>query len=138
MAGSSIAARDAAPWFTDFLNAAYYRRPLAEREVDDLRLAFSVLTTYWYRSDPTHRLHARDLTAFHRAYGAHRFDTARSGRGLLTRAQLLEGRLRCSATGSPAPTPTTHAAVGGSRSRQSPSAMPTIPRCAWPWRGWGS
>ena len=31
MAGSSIAGRDAAPWVTDFLNAAYYRRDPAER-----------------------------------------------------------------------------------------------------------
>src|SRR5690349_25060577 len=37
MAGSSIAGRDAAPWVTDFLNAAYFRRPVDEREVDDLR-----------------------------------------------------------------------------------------------------
>ena len=49
MTGSSIAGRDAAAWVTDFLNAAYYRRPVAERQVDDLRFAFSVLTTYWYR-----------------------------------------------------------------------------------------
>jgi hypothetical protein len=27
MTGSSIAARDSAFWVTDFLNAAYYRRP---------------------------------------------------------------------------------------------------------------
>ena len=40
------------PWVTDFLNAAYYRRAAEEREVDDLRFAFSVLTTYWYRKDP--------------------------------------------------------------------------------------
>ena len=26
MSGSSVAAPDAAPWITDFLNAAYYRR----------------------------------------------------------------------------------------------------------------
>jgi hypothetical protein len=41
MTGSSIAAPDAAAWVTDFLNAAYYRRADEEREVDDLRLAFS-------------------------------------------------------------------------------------------------
>ena len=40
MTGSSIAGRDSAPWVTDFLNAGYYRRPVAERQVDDLRLAF--------------------------------------------------------------------------------------------------
>ncbi len=52
MTGSSIAGRDAAPWVTDFLNAAYYRRPVTDRDVDDLRLAFCVLTTYWYRKAP--------------------------------------------------------------------------------------
>ena len=91
MTGSSIAGRDAAGWVTDFLNAAYYRRPVAERDVDDLRLAFAILTTYWYRRDSPRRLRLTDLTAFHRAYGRHRFDTELSGRGLLSRAQLLEG-----------------------------------------------
>ena len=67
MTGSSIAGRDAAAWVTDFLNAAYYRRPVAERQVDDLRLAFSVLTTYWYRKGGR-RLRITDLPAFHRAY----------------------------------------------------------------------
>src|SRR3954454_21491957 len=41
MTGPSIAGRDAAAWVTDFLNAACYRRPVADRRVDDLRLAFS-------------------------------------------------------------------------------------------------
>src|SRR3954453_16395053 len=72
MAGSSICGHDAAPWITDFLNAAYYRRPAAERDVDDLRFAFSVLTTYWYRKDPTRRLRVSDLRAFPRAFGADR------------------------------------------------------------------
>ena len=36
MAGSSIAGRDAAPWVTDFLNAAYYRRAGADIEVPPL------------------------------------------------------------------------------------------------------
>src|SRR5215218_9442115 len=63
MTGSSLAARDAAPWITDFLNAAYYRRADDEREVDDLRLAFCILTTYWHRNG---RLHLDDLAAFHR------------------------------------------------------------------------
>ena len=53
MTGSSIAGRDAAPWVTDFLNAAYYRRAADERDVDDLRLAFCILTTYWYRDAPS-------------------------------------------------------------------------------------
>jgi hypothetical protein len=94
MAGSSIASRDAAAWVTDFLNAAYYRRPVAEREVDDMRLAFCVLTTYWYRTNPERRLHMTDVRAFHRAFGAPRFDTGDSSRGLLNREQLLEGAAR--------------------------------------------
>jgi hypothetical protein len=84
MTGSSIAARDAAVWVTDFLNAAYYRRPAGEREVDDLRLAFSILTTYWHRNG---RLRLDDLAAFHRAFGRARFES----RGTLTRPQLLDG-----------------------------------------------
>lgn len=91
MAGSSIAGRDAAPWVTDFLNAAYYRRAVPEREVDDLRLAFSVLTTYWYRKASDRRLHLTDLPAFHKAFGSERFATDRSARGTLSREQLLEG-----------------------------------------------
>lgn len=91
MTGSSIAGRDAAPWVTDYLNAAYYRRPVADRDVDDLRLAFCVLTTYWYRKDPARRLHLTDLTAFHRCFGADRRFTEVSPRGLLDRDQLLQG-----------------------------------------------
>jgi hypothetical protein len=91
LAGSSIAGRDAAPWVTDFLNAAAYRRPIAERDVDDLRLAFCVLTTYWHRQGADRRLHVTDLVAFHRAFGARRFDTDNSARGTLTRAELLDG-----------------------------------------------
>jgi hypothetical protein len=91
MTGSSIAGRDAAGWVTDFLNAAYYRRPIADRDVDDLRLAFAILTTYWYRRNSPRRLRLTDLAAFHRGYGRHRFDTELSGRGLLSRAQLLKG-----------------------------------------------
>jgi hypothetical protein len=91
MTGSSIAGRDAAPWVTDFLNAAYYRRAVDDREVDDLRLAFSVLTTYWYNKDTQRRLHVSDLAAFHTAFGAERFHTDRSARGTLSREQLEEG-----------------------------------------------
>jgi hypothetical protein len=91
MTGSSIASRDAAAWVTDFLNAAYYRRPVGERDVDDVRLAFSVLTTYWYRQARGRWLRISDLGAFHRAFGSRRFDTELSGRGLLTRDQLLDG-----------------------------------------------
>ena len=91
MTGSSIAGRDAAAWVTDFLNAAYYRRPVADRDVDDLRLAFAVLTTYWDREAGGRRLRMTDLAAFHRAFGAHRFATEGSARGTLGRAELLEG-----------------------------------------------
>ena len=122
MAGSSIAGRDAAPWVTDFLNAAYYRRPVEERDVDDLRLAFSVLTTYWYRKDPTRRLRVTDLPAFHRAFGGERFGT-RSRAARSTATQLLSAAPpRCSATGSPTPTPTTRGAAGASRSRRPRTA----------------
>jgi len=94
MAGSSIAARDAAAWITDFLNAAYYRRASADRDVDDLRLAFCILTTYWYRNDGRQRLRVTDVVPFHRAFGAHRFSTDGSGRGTLSRRQLLVGAAR--------------------------------------------
>ncbi|QEC50371.1 hypothetical protein FSW04_24155 [Baekduia soli] len=91
MAGSSIAAPDAAPWVTDFLNAAYYRRAPGEREVEDLRLAFCILTTHWYRRDPARRLRLADVGAFHRAFGADRLSAGRSSRGTLHRDELLEG-----------------------------------------------
>jgi len=85
MTGSSIAGRDAAAWITDFLNAAYYRR--TERTTDDLRFAFSVLTTYWYGKDPTRRLRLTDLPAFHRAFGGERFGAG----GRLDREALERG-----------------------------------------------
>lgn len=72
----------------------YYRRLAAPRELDDLRLAFSVLTTCWYQKGGTRRLHAQDLAAFHQAFGANRFATDDSTRGTLNRDQLLEGGAR--------------------------------------------
>src|SRR5687768_538880 len=66
MAGWSIAAPDAVGWITDFLNAAYYRRSPEERDLGDLRLAFTVVTTYWHRHGHR-RLRAVDVIAFHRA-----------------------------------------------------------------------
>ena len=42
---------------TDFLNAAYFRRDPADRDIDDLRLAFSIFTTCWYSKDTQRRLH---------------------------------------------------------------------------------
>ena len=62
MAGSTIAAPDAAGWMTDFLNAAYFRRQEDEREVDDLRLAFAILTTRWHRLGGR-RLRAADVVS---------------------------------------------------------------------------
>jgi hypothetical protein len=94
MTGSSIAGPDAAPWITDFLNAAYFRRPLEGRDVDDLRAAFTVLTTFWYRKTGGRRLHVTDLPAFHRAFGSRRFNSERSPLGTLSRDQLVEGANR--------------------------------------------
>src|SRR3954470_3747533 len=91
MAGSSIAGRDAAAWVTDFLNAAYYRRPVDDRDVDDLRFAFGILTTYWYRSHTSRKLRMTDLPAFHRAFGAERFSTGETARGTLSRDALERG-----------------------------------------------
>jgi hypothetical protein len=90
MAGSSLAAPDAAGWVTDFLNAAYYARPPAERDVADLRLAYGIVTTRWDRLGRRLRIH--DAIAFHRAFGEHRF--LRSPRLTLTHEQLLEGGRR--------------------------------------------
>ncbi len=90
MSGSSIAAPGAAPWITDFLNAAYYRRPEDEREVDDLRLAFSIITTRWYRQGGR-RLQPPDVVPFHVAFGRLRLSDGTSARGLLDRQGLLKG-----------------------------------------------
>lgn len=94
MSGSSVVAPDAALWATDFLNAAFYRRPPEERAVADLRLAFAILTTRWHRLGHR-RLRSPDALAFHRAFGRDRF-VARPGsaRGLLDGGQLLEGAVR--------------------------------------------
>lgn len=94
MSGSSIAAPRASAWVTDFLNAAYYRRPSNLRRVDDLRLAFAILTTRWHRGG-ARRFGAHDIWGFHRAFGRDRFlDAAHSVRGSLSREQLLEGASR--------------------------------------------
>jgi hypothetical protein len=90
MAGSTLAAPDAAGWVTDFLNAAYYARPAADRDLADLRLALGVVTTRWHRLG--RRLRAYDAVAFHRAFGADRF--LRPPRLILSRAQLLAGAER--------------------------------------------
>src|SRR4051794_28054402 len=91
MAGSSIAAPDAAGWITDFLNAAYYRRPPEGRDVDDLRLASAIVTTRWHRLGHR-RPRLPDVAPFPVAFGRGRL-TAGDGskRGTLNREQLLEG-----------------------------------------------
>lgn len=92
LAGSSIAAPPAAGWITDFLNAAYFRRPEAQRDVDDLRLAHAIITTHWLRRRAPGRMGAADGLAFHRAFGRGRFlERGASSRGTLSRAQLLAG-----------------------------------------------
>jgi hypothetical protein len=94
MLGSSIAAPDAAGWVTDFLNATHHQRPEEVRDAADLRLALTVLTTYWDRHGHR-RLRAHDALAFHRAYGRQRLrqeDTA--PRGTLDRDGLLRGARR--------------------------------------------
>ncbi len=94
MSGSSIAAPGAAGWVTDFLNAAYYRRPPGWRDIDDLRLASCIVTTYWRRAG-YRRLRAWDVAPFHRAFGADRFlDNRRSDRLTLDRGQLVAGAAR--------------------------------------------
>jgi len=93
MAGSSVAAPDAAGWVTDFLNAAYYRRRPELRELADLRLAFGIVTTRWHRAG--RRLRGPDVLAFHRAFGRSRFlSTARTARGTLDGTQLRDGAAR--------------------------------------------
>ena len=73
MSGASIAVPRAAPWITDFLNSAYYRRVADERDVDDLRLAFNIVTTRWYRLGGR-RLQAHDVVPFHLGGAAGRAD----------------------------------------------------------------
>jgi hypothetical protein len=93
LAGWSIAGPDAAGWVTDFLNAAYYRRDPDERELDDLRLAFAIVATYWERKGGR-KLRLIDVIAFHRAFGRHRFAGSDSSRGTLHRRQLIAGATR--------------------------------------------
>ncbi len=94
MSGTSITAPDAVGWVTDFLNAAYYARRPELRDVEDLRLAFAILTTRWHQHGH-HRLHAHDVLAFHRAFFRERIiDSAHTPRGTLDREQLFTGAAR--------------------------------------------
>lgn len=94
MLGSSIARPDAAAWITDFLNATHHQRPGRVRDPDDLRLALTILTTYWDRHGHR-RLHAGDALAFHRAFGRLRLSvTDTAPRGILDRPALMHGAQR--------------------------------------------
>jgi hypothetical protein len=91
MSGTSITAPDAVGWVTDFLNAAYYARQPELRGVEDLRLAFAILTTRWHQLGHR-RLHAPDVLAFHRAFFRGRIvDSAHTPRGRLDGEQLFAG-----------------------------------------------
>jgi hypothetical protein len=92
MLGSSIAGPDAAGWVTDFLNATHHERPV--RDAADLRLALTILTTYWDRQGHR-RLRGYDALAFHRAFGRLRLTrTPSAPRGMLDRPGLLRGAER--------------------------------------------
>ncbi len=91
MSGSSISGPDAVGWVTDFLNAAYYARRPELRDVEDLRIAFAILTTRWHQLGHR-RLRAPDVLAFHRAFFRERIlDAAHTPRGRLDREQLFAG-----------------------------------------------
>jgi len=90
LVGTTIAAPTAAPWITDFLNAAYFARDAGRRDLDDLRLAFAIVTTYWHEQG--HRpVGARDLVRFHRAFGTARLHRAGGSQGTLDTDALLAG-----------------------------------------------
>ncbi len=94
MSGTSISGPDAVGWVTDFLNAAYYARRAELRDVEDLRIAFAILTTRWHQLGHR-RLRAPDVLAFHRAFFRERIlDAAHTPRGTLDREQLFAGAAR--------------------------------------------
>jgi hypothetical protein len=94
MSGTTISTPDAAGWVTDFVNAAYYARSPELRDVEELRLAFSILTTRWHRVGHR-RLHAHDVIAFHRAFVRERLTTTTPApRGTLDGEQLFRGAER--------------------------------------------
>ncbi|MFP4148768.1 MAG: hypothetical protein ACLFUG_04180 [Nitriliruptoraceae bacterium] len=90
LVGTTIAAPSAALWITDLLNAAYFARPPDQRRLEDLRLAFAIVTTYWHEQG-YRRLGARDVARFHRAFGTARLQRAGGGAGTLDGAALLAG-----------------------------------------------
>ena len=90
LAGSTLAGPGAAAWITDFLNAAYYAKPAEQRDLDDLRLAFAIMTTYWHEQG-TRRLGARDVLRFHDAFGTARLRGTGGRTGTLDTDALLAG-----------------------------------------------
>ncbi len=94
MTACSVASRSASPWVTDFLDASYYGREICEREVDDLRFAFAILSTYWYRQASERQLRLKDLPAFNRAFGRDRSAGETGAFATLDRRQLAAGAER--------------------------------------------
>jgi hypothetical protein len=68
LAGSTVASPAAATWITDLLNAAYFARDPADRDVADLRLAFTIVTTHWAEHG-MQRLGAKEIGGFLQAFG---------------------------------------------------------------------
>ena len=91
MVGSSIAAKDSTTWVLHFLSAAYYTKADDKRELDDLRLAHTVLTTHWYRLG--RQLRGTDVHHFHQAFRRARGGGSRYPAGRLDREQLERGAL---------------------------------------------
>jgi hypothetical protein len=90
LAGSTLASPSAATWITDLLNAAYFARDPGERDVADLQLAFTIVTTHWAEHG-MQRLGAKDVGRFLQAFGPARVRGAGGRRGTLDRAALLDG-----------------------------------------------
>jgi hypothetical protein len=89
MVGSSIAAKNSTDWVLHFLSAAYYTKSDDERDLDDLRLAHSVLTTHWHRLG--RRLRTTDVHGFHRAFRRAREGGSHYPAGRLDREHLERG-----------------------------------------------
>ena len=89
MVGSSIAAKNSTDWVLHFLNSAYYTKSEDERDLDDLRLAQSVLTTHWQRLG--RRLRTTDVHRFHHAFRVARDGGSHYPAGRLDREQLERG-----------------------------------------------
>jgi hypothetical protein len=89
MVGSSIAAKNSTDWVLHFLNAAYYTKADDERDLEDLRLAHTVLTTHWHRLG--RRLRTTDVHHFHQAFRRARGGGSHYPAGRLDREQLERG-----------------------------------------------